>query len=205
MITTITRDSLYRSLRAVAMFASRDETRFHLCAVYFDAADDGLRLVATDGHTLGVVRPEQTAPEGAFRGGVIVATGDVARLVAAVKPFAVERDSPVEVAVSEVGVRCAWAGGTLSVARVDSKFPPWRAIVPDRDGEPAKRWAIAPRYLARVGEAGRVIDGGEVVDFEVSVAGEMDPVRFDLECPAARASFFVMPMRLYAVRKIGAL
>ena len=45
-------------LRLATLFQSSDETRYYLNGVYIEAMDDGVRLVAMDGHRLAVFRDE---------------------------------------------------------------------------------------------------------------------------------------------------
>ena len=54
----MTREGLYNALRAVSLSMSADETRFHLNGVLLACTElRGIEFVATDGHTLALVRP----------------------------------------------------------------------------------------------------------------------------------------------------
>ena len=208
---TIQRGVLYRALRAVALFQCKDETRFHLSGVYFETSGRELRLVATDGHTLVMAQPLATA-----RGsdaGVILAAADVAALIKAIKPLKWCESHELVLAL-RTGVHVSGIARadepplTWEARGVDSKFPPWRAVVPERVARPdrdtmlelPRLLGLDPRYLARAGEACVRFeeDPDHMRTLELAASADRyGPARFDYADPdTGDLCIVIMPMRL---------
>lgn len=119
-------------LVALLAFASKDETRRHLCGVYFDPSNG--RAVATNGHVLAIAKNCGTFDAPPFilgrdalqRAAKVCGSGMMIEIVAPAG------DEPKPAAVVRVTVdRCAGGPGPVeTVACVDATFPPVDAVVP---------------------------------------------------------------------------
>jgi hypothetical protein len=212
MLISITRGTLFASLKALSAFSSTDPTRFHLTSIYFEATPAGeLTLVATDGHTMAVatptVRVETPHPAGAS---VIMRSEDAARLAAAVKPIKAAADERVTLLFVGRTVKLTselsyGAVPAMEFTGVDSQFPTWRAVVPAKaESAGVPLFGIDARYLARAGkafEAFATSDRGRGVGVEFNtVVSELDPIRMDIESSSHGAlTIVIMPRRIAAV------
>lgn len=119
---------LARALRSAVHAASNDASRPYLHGVYMHAGDDGLILVATDGHRL--VR--QVIASIAFDEGdiadlppVILPSGMIDRLL----PI-IDREQDVAVEISDSAARFGIGGVSVMSKLVDGTFPDYRRVIP---------------------------------------------------------------------------
>lgn len=201
----IRRGALLRSLRAVAPFQCADVTRPHLCAVQFEVHDRRLRLVATDGHTMAVAAPLAEC-EG-VDGSALLRSEHVGELIAAMKCKRSETDQPVTMEITsslDVPVTVRTAGLEWSRPCSVERYPPWRAVCPDRCNEKdrgAGVFGVDPRYLARAGDSATAFaydPKNRTTGLRMSVpSGVTDPIRLDYSCPyTGDLTMIVMPMRI---------
>lgn len=200
---TITREVLYRSLRAVQDFMSADATRFHLCGVYLEQdGNSGLSIVATDGHTMAIVRPiikvsGQNDP-------VIVKGEDVETLVKLIKPS--KQNGHHELTFTTADKTFQVLGQDVQFERkgIDSQFPPWRAVVPEEGGKGTikgpERVMLQATYVGRAAEAAKRLGVSPRSTKQMRigwVASELDPVRMDIdEEDTGSLAMVIMPMRM---------
>jgi len=127
METRVFREMLDRTLFA----ASSDESRLTLCGVHVTTHKESggttcLRMVATDGHRLGLVdRPLETAVQ-AFSKGVIVPKKALTEL----KSLLDDGDADFEVATDEGRLFARLDGALLSVLLIDGAFPNYEQVIP---------------------------------------------------------------------------
>jgi hypothetical protein len=234
---TITREALYRSLRAVEEFQCQDPTRFHLAGVHVEARSSGprgeLRLVATDGHTMAIAQPlcRVTAD-----GTSTLPSATVAKLIRALRPAKWNAGHEFATAVAASGhvtitgwTSAEWdaepgkaadkrreeiaavrgvALDPVKRTRDRDEFPPWRAVVPEREAvdrskkgaPPAPEYLCAAwQYVERAGAAARRFG------IEISAPrglllrvpeDDLSPLRFDIAEPdTGDLTIVVMPMR----------
>lgn len=138
-----------RCLQAVAPFlASPTDVRYYLRGVNIEPAKEGVRLVATDGHSLCAVRdPTGSVNEGGLLLSVNKAAlphckpkrskfgGKYARLTILSGRLAI---------TDSVGERYIQAGDP----RIDGTYPDWKRLL-DGDWEVGCPWAFNPKLLAR--------------------------------------------------------
>lgn len=113
--------SLIGALGQVGVAASGDDARPTLTGVLFEANDDGLRLVATDGYRLAVKDVQGVATEGSrlvpFR-----ALRELGRTVGA---------GSMTVALGDREASFVTDEGRLTVRIIDSTFPNYRQLLPE--------------------------------------------------------------------------
>lgn len=199
---TVAREILYRTLRAVILFASEDKTRFHLNSVYFDTEGGELKLVATDGHTMAIGYPICRG-----RGGesLILRLEDAEALLKVLKYDKKNGHLELEVSLGEmikvIGADIAFERNPLA-----EKFPPWRAVVPERGDRKGKTksapavFGLAARYVERVGTASKYFgvraDSSKALEF-TNLASDLDPMRMDIEeVDTGTLTMIIMPMRI---------
>lgn len=199
---TITRDHLHRALRAVSLFICPDETRFHLATIHVEITDGAIHLVATDGHTLAHARPVATHVTG--EGSALIAAPDVKDLIAALKPSKTNAHNEVQIALvgaGKISVTCQ----DIAFVRtgVDSQYPPWRAVVPERATDSSKGaglFGVNPAYLARAGKAAECLctDKRSPAGFEFTAPmNALDPMRLDYhDRESGSIVVVIMPMRV---------
>lgn len=111
-----------RLLKAAAMFASKEETRYYLKGVAVQAGPRGVYLVSTDSHRLLAFRQsaDDTPPVD-----IIIPADVIARikLDRHVEDATLTRDGDTQ-------WRIDYCGTAISFAPIDGTFPDWRRIVP---------------------------------------------------------------------------
>lgn len=111
-----------RALKAVALFASTDKTRYYLGGVYVEACNGIVTLVASDGARLAAIRLECECP--AERVAFIMPSS----LIANIK---LKKTSEKTVSINYAGeIRVEWEKQTFIAKEVDGTFPDWRRIFP---------------------------------------------------------------------------
>jgi len=142
----------FRALKAAALCASNEETRYYLKGVYVELGDCGLLTVATDGHRLLVARPEYNAAmPNEPRFGIIIPLYILARLK-------ISRYQNLGDLVCEAGQwRLEYDGMKLGFTPVDGTFPDWRRVVPrEISGEVAQ---FNPAYMVDFAKAAKAMGG----------------------------------------------
>ena len=113
--------NLIKALSQVGIAASADDARPTLTGVLFEAAEDSLRLVATDSYRLAVRDMPGVATEGTklvpFR-----ALRDLGRTVGA---------GPMKVTLGEREASFVTNDGRMTARIIDSTFPNYRQLLPD--------------------------------------------------------------------------
>lgn len=139
-----------RALRAIVKFAAKDDIRYYLQGVLLELGADDMRLCATNGHMLGLLRvpyadgderPVQTGFEAIIPGDLIKGIKKPGRRDAV--GLTVELD-PV------AGTVCLIDGETRSTAKlIDAKFPAYRSSIPGgRNGKLSGKVAqFNPEYV----------------------------------------------------------
>jgi DNA polymerase-3 subunit beta len=143
-----------KALKAVSLFAAKKEIRYYLCGVLVESTPLETRLVATDGHTLGVHRSEAKGDnQGTFNGIIPL---DIVSAILKFKSPVKNDDIPVTLTVSDNGeIRADYCGNSLLFKCVDGRFPDYRRVVPSQiSGEKA---FFNPDYLLRVRDASKFL------------------------------------------------
>jgi hypothetical protein len=199
---TVTREILYRTLRAVMLFVCEDETRFHLTSVYFDCEGDGLRVVATDGHTMTIAYP---IVRGKCYTSLILRMEDAEALLKLLKYD--KKNGHLEIAIS-LGETFNVAGADIAFERkpLAEKYIPWRAVVPERGDKTGTIksapgvFGLSPAYVGRAGIAAKYFgwDPKSSKALEVTnLPSELEPLRLDIDVTdTGTLTMVIMPMRI---------
>jgi hypothetical protein len=139
-----------RALKAVALMASKERTRYYLNGVYIEFHANHLVMVATDGHCLAAVRQTLDAPLPAPPAGVIIPLD----LIARIKPSKVEPLAHAELSVTGARVTIDYLGDTFAANAIDGTFPDWRRVAPASVSGVAAQFN--PALPARFAAAARV-------------------------------------------------
>jgi DNA polymerase-3 subunit beta len=142
----------FRALKAAALCASNEETRYYLKGVFVEFNDAGLLTVATDGHRLLVARPHYSVEmPNQPHFGIIIPLDVIARLK-------ISRNQNYGDLVCEAGAwRLAYDGLSIGFKPVDGTFPDWRRVVPrEISGETAQ---FNPAYMVDFAKAAKAMGG----------------------------------------------
>jgi DNA polymerase-3 subunit beta len=192
----ITFDIDIRALKAAAIAAGTEQTRYYLNGVCVQHTPTGPVFVATDGHRLIAARHDwlHNAPE-AFEP-VIVPLDLIKRIKLSRKSSDV---ATVTLSVGDDGARKVavdYAGGSVAAAAVDGTFPDWRRVIPQ--SEPS---GVACQFQAQYFDAFRdamaILAGGKG-DAQPNIAHNGDnPAIVDLgDAGAVEAFGVLMPLRI---------
>lgn len=142
----------FRALKAAAFCASSEETRYYLKGLFAEYKGGELICVATDGHRLIAIHPENNGPAPhSPEFGIIIPLDVIARLK-------LSRHHSMGDLVCEAG---QWAlhydGLKIGFAPIDGEFPDWRRVVPrETNGTPGQFNAA---YLNDFAKASKVLGG----------------------------------------------
>ena len=152
MTTTTTMLMPNDILRAAALFASTEATRYYLNGVYLESVGDKVRLTATDGKTLFTSQVHIILPETVK---VIIPTLLLKKLPAT-KP----RNNYVDITITGNKVSLTYMGMTVQGEAVDATFPDYRRIVPKELEEGQAQFD--PDQVALFKKAGKILGAGGV-------------------------------------------
>lgn len=150
--------SLRDGLRCVLPCVTTEESRYAMQGVQFELSDEAFRLVATDGHRLGVVT---LPPVGLTAKALVPALG--------LRPLLALESETIVIQLSDNVVTFRADGRTVTVRLAGGQFPSWQLIIPkdlpyhsEVDGDQLsgalKRAAITRGGTVKTG-AGLVRDG----------------------------------------------
>jgi DNA polymerase-3 subunit beta len=183
-----------RALKATAIAASTEQTRYYLNGVCVEHSPSGPIFIATDGHRLIASNHkwmEVTAPQ--FAPAIIP--------LSLIKRIKVSRKFDIATMTIEhkeggaILISIYYAGATYAENSIDGTFPDWRRVIPQScDGTISQ---YNPAYLSDFAEAGRVLAGGKC-DVSVAVSyngGSPALVRFWHEDKTVQSFGVIMPIR----------
>ena len=104
---------------------STDETRFNLSGVYLESGDPGLRMVATDGHRLGMIERALKAPK--IPKGVIMPRKG---LVEVRKLLEQAEEGDLALVVAEKDVRVEAGEVSFFMRLIEGDFPDYKQVIP---------------------------------------------------------------------------
>lgn len=136
-------------LKAAAIAASKEETRYYLKGVAVQADARGAFVIATDGHRALAFCQSREPHEGATVN--IIIPSDI---VAAIKPNKYEERATLT-QESATHWRLDYCGTSVIFAPVDGTFPDWRRICPkEASGETAQ---FNPEYVGGMAKAAKAL------------------------------------------------
>jgi len=131
------------SFKAMALLASKQDIRYYLNGVLVESDNQHTRLVATDGHLLGVFQISETAHNGeAFS--IIIPNEIIAKLD--------KKDNFLSC------VDGKWDIDGISFNPVEGKFPDYMRVLPSKpvSGETAQ---FNPEYITRFAKCSKLLNG----------------------------------------------
>ena len=115
------REMIDKTLFAV----STDETRFNLSGVFIESGDGVLRMVATDGHRLGMIERSMKVP--ALPKGVIMPRKG---LVEVRKLLEQQEEAELSLVIADKDVRVQAADVSFFMRLVEGEFPDYKQVIP---------------------------------------------------------------------------
>ena len=160
------------TLRALANLAAEKDIRYYLCGLLIEASATQTRVVATNGHVMGIMNG---AHENEVSASFIIPIDAIKMLKPANKAdmvsITIERDGTGQVLRGAINVL---GGASVNFTAVDGKFPDYVRVIPDKvTGEVAQ---FNPDYIADFKKAYKLLGaktfhihhnghGGAIVDF----------------------------------------
>lgn len=171
---------------AVALFRATKDIRYYLNGVYLEAGPLGARLVATDGHTMGVGRIE-----GWFPVTSVIIPESLVKLVKAGKGNLSHLDIEFDETPSETPrtITLRTYGNTMSAPEVEGKFPNWRRVCPSTPAS-GECGQFSHEYLVRCDKASALVGAGKFA--AIAHDGPNNSARCDLGDDMFAV---IMPMR----------
>lgn len=139
-------------LKAIALLAAQQDIRYYLNGVLVEATPFETRLVATDGHKLGVVR-FATENEITSDLSFIVPTSAIDSLKVGKR----EMSAPLSIEIDGADYAIIAGGVRISFKPVDGKFPRWQRFVPKTLSGKAAQYD--PTLLMDFVKCGRILLG----------------------------------------------
>lgn len=178
-----------RTLKAVAVAAGTEETRYYLNGVNLEYSPDALIMVATDGHRIIAARQEwtETTPETHF--------GSVIFPLAAIKKLKLYKYSELGVLTIDGGkLSLEYVGETMGFGAIDGTFPNWRAVMPK--GASGKIGHYNSGYIADFQAAAIILGVDKKSNFQpvISHNGE-EPALVSFAPDGVEAFGVLMPIR----------
>lgn len=203
---TLAADRMVANLKAVALFASKDQTRAHINSVRFEVFDGALRLIATDGHCLWANDAFVVEAPSKWADAFCVLLGDVERTIKTLSAKGLN----VEVWSDGKAVEFRQGGAIVSSRIADVRFPPFEQVIPDALPADTKRGLtnLDAAFLDNARKAFTLlskVEGKRAVGLTLHAGeGSLDPCLIvDEDNPSAL--LVVMPRRVRDFRAAGDL
>lgn len=139
--------ALILGLRSVAGCMSKDNSRYAIAGVLVEPAEDGLRLVATDGHCLAIAFVPAFKIEGLTR--PVILSGEAIRALTARRATTKGRMEP-DIQINHAGVAIRHETGVSRFKHVAGQFPPYRGVIPSQVAPHLPPPPVSPALLAAV-------------------------------------------------------
>jgi hypothetical protein len=152
-------------LKAVSRYMAKNDVRYYLNGVFVEASPQETRLIATDGHAMGILR-EQKAGDGLNDVSAIVyfiiPDTAIKAMLAFKSPSKILTDITITVPDDyaenpQAEFRAEFAGNVMVFKRIDGKFPDYQRVVPKTVSGIAGQYQ--PHLLAIAQDAGEDIFG----------------------------------------------
>jgi len=140
-----------KALKAVALFCSKDETRYYLKGVNLQFRSDHVIMVATNGHMLSVIKQDFADPLDSIIPDTIVPI----ELIDRIKLH--RATDYAELYVDGRRVSMTYMGATYQDGSIDGSFPDYRRVIPASvSGETAQ---FDPQYITIFAKAKAMLSG----------------------------------------------
>jgi len=178
-----------KALKAVALFCSKDETRYYLKGVNLQFRSDHVIMVATNGHMLSVIKQDFADPLDSIIPDTIVPI----ELIDRIKLH--RATDYAELYVDGRRVSITYMGATYQDGSIDGSFPDYRRVIPASvSGETAQ---FDPQYITIFAKAKAMLSGIKTPLVPISHNG-LSPALMDwCVCDDTHVSGFgvLMPVR----------
>ncbi len=177
-----------RTLAAVSLFCSTEETRYYLKGVLIEVGSTGVTYVATDGHRLAARRIDthSDASPNSLTGRWIIPVEDCRAL----KPSKRGSGLAQLVPYGNNDLLVTYEGKPRLVQPIDGSFPDWRRIVPGKTTGKLSKLTINGKFFAAVWAFGEALSIGSPIAHWTDDGG---PVPFTFTDDTAFC--LVMPIR----------
>jgi hypothetical protein len=136
------------TLKALLLFAAKNDVRHYIKTVYFETTSTGTYAVATNGYAIAVARIDET--QGREKCSVLVHRDNVEAILKINSKHGIAIE---QLDNDQVKMKGAFAG--LTVPTMSDSYPDWRRVIKaPQTGEQAY---FDPDYLALVNKAGQII------------------------------------------------
>lgn len=180
-----------RKLKATAIAAGVEETRYYLQGVYVEPMRDDIRLTGTNGHILICARQDYHDDDGlAARPAPFIMPADLIAKVKLTKKHGSKAFANVTFDASTQQITIEFDGASYGAKAIDGAYPNYRAVIPAEAPTPAVPGHYDSKYLAALDKAAALLDAPRAV---IAQAGE-DPALVNLGTPDAFG--VLMPMRV---------
>jgi len=184
-----------RALKANAIAASNEETRYYLKGVCVEHTPDGPIFVATDGHRLIATRHDWGIDRTTYFARVIIPLS----LIKRIKINRKIDQATMTIELKEKGaiaISIYYAGATYIENAIDGTFPDWRRVIPREEPSNAPSQYQA-QYIEEFRDAMVILAGGKT-DAQPRIAHNGDnPAIVDLGDNGRLQSFgVIMPYRI---------
>ena len=128
MTITLPKNELVSAINKTVFATSTDDSRFNLNAALWDVVDGSLKIVATDGHRLGIIKD------------VALVLADDRRMLVprkamlAIRKFVERTSSPVDIQITAKYVIISTDNATLGCRLIDGDYPDYNKVVPSSKG-----------------------------------------------------------------------
>jgi DNA polymerase-3 subunit beta len=178
-----------KALKAVALFCSKDETRYYLKGVNLQFRNDHVIMCATNGHMLSVIRQQFADPLDSPVPDTIVPI----ELIDRIKLH--KATDYAELYVDGRRVSITYMGATYQDGSIDGSFPDYRRVIPASvSGETAQ---FDPQYITIFAKAKAMLSGIKTPLVPISHNG-LSPALIDwAQCDDTHISGFgvLIPVR----------
>ena len=178
-----------KALKAVALFCSKDETRYYLKGVNLQFRSDHVIMCATNGHMLSVIKQDFADP-------LDSAIPDTIVPIELIDRIKLHRATDyAELYVDGRRVSITYMGATYQDGSIDGSFPDFRRVIPQTvSGETAQ---FDPQYVTIFAKAKAMLSGIKTPLVPISHNG-LSPALMDwVQCDDTHVSGFgvLMPLR----------
>jgi hypothetical protein len=178
-----------KALKAVALFCSKDETRYYLKGVNLQFRSDHVIMCATNGHMLSVINQRLADPLDSPISDTIVPIELIDRIKLN------KAIDYAELYVDGRRISITYMGATYQDGAIDGSFPDFRRVIPQTaSGETAQ---FDPQYITIFAKAKAMLSGIKTPLVPISHNG-LSPALMDwVQCDDTHVSGFgvLMPVR----------
>lgn len=176
-------------LKAAAIAAGVEETRYYLQGVYVEPMRDDIRLTGTNGHVLICARQDYHDDGLAARPAPFIMPSDLIAKVKLTKKHGPKAFANVTLDASAQQITIEFDGASYGAKAIDGTYPNYRAVIPAEAPTPVVPGHYDSKYLAALDKAAALLGAPRAV---IAQAGE-NAALVSLGTPDAFG--VLMPMR----------